>query len=398
MNFPLPKGYRFAGVCCGIKPSVKKLDVGLIVSDLPATAAGVYTQNLVCGAPVQLDRRRTPGRGFRVIVTDSGVANACTGAEGLRNAEKMGNLAAEAIGTEGKSALVLSTGVIGVQLPMDRVEAGIKSAVSQLSDTYEAFENAEIAMMTTDTVKKMVSRTVPLQDGTVVTFAGMCKGAAMIGPNLATMLVVLLTDVSLNPETAQSMLKAAVDETFNCISVEGHTSTSDTVLFLANGAVGPQNLCPEDEKAVGKTLLELCQELAPMIPNDGEGITHLITIDVNGCPDRASAKKIAQTIANDALVKTAICGADPNWGRIISASGRAGVPFDPMKVSLRVNGYDLYRDGTPLDFDREAVSESIRDNRETRFELFFKEGNGSIRFWTSDLTTEYVHLNADYTT
>ncbi|MBR5626443.1 MAG: bifunctional ornithine acetyltransferase/N-acetylglutamate synthase, partial [Thermoguttaceae bacterium] len=125
---------------------------------------------------------------------------------------------------------------------------------------------------------------------------------------------------------------------------------------------------------------------------------HLITIDVNGCPDRASAKKIAQTIANDALVKTAICGADPNWGRIISASGRAGVPFDPMKVSLRVNGYDLYRDGTPLDFDREAVSESIRDNRETRFELFFKEGNGSIRFWTSDLTTEYVHLNADYTT
>lgn len=226
----------------------------------------------------------------------------------------------------------------------------------------------------------------------------MCKGAAMIGPNMATMLATILTDAALEPQDAQNALRDAVEDTFNCVSVEGHTSTSDTCVLVANGAASPEPLKGADLDAFSALLLDLCQELAPMIPNDGEGVTHLITIDVTGAPDRASAKLLAQTVANDALVKTAICGADPNWGRIVSATGRCGVPYDPRKVSLKVNGYLLYENGTPLDFDKEEVSNSIRSNRNTSFELFFQEGDGKIRFWTSDLTCEYVHLNADYTT
>ena len=226
----------------------------------------------------------------------------------------------------------------------------------------------------------------------------MCKGAAMIGPNMATMLASIITDAMLEPEDAQKLLRGAVEDTFNCISVEGHTSTSDTVLLLANGAADATPLKGEDLAVFGELLLDMCKELAPMIPNDGEGVTHLITIDVFGTPDRESAKKLAQTVANDALVKTAICGADPNWGRIISATGRCGVPYDPSKVSLKVNGFLLYENGTPVEFDKTVVSDSIRNNRDTSFELFFEEGDASIRFWTSDLTAEYVRLNADYTT
>ena len=202
----------------------------------------------------------------------------------------------------------------------------------------------------------------------------------------------------LDPEDAQKILRDSVEDTFNCISVEGHTSTSDTVILLANGAAAPEPLKGADLDAFAKLILDMFQELAPMIPNDGEGVSHLITIDVFGAKDRASAKTLAQTVANDALVKTAICGADPNWGRIISATGRCGVPYDPSKVSLKVNGYLLYENGAPVQFDKQAVSDNIRANRNTSFELFFQEGDAKIRFWTSDLTVEYVHMNADYTT
>ncbi|MDO4586889.1 MAG: bifunctional glutamate N-acetyltransferase/amino-acid acetyltransferase ArgJ [Planctomycetia bacterium] len=398
MAFLLPKGYRFAGVHCDVKPNTTKLDLSLIVSDRPATAAGVYTQNLVCGAPVQLDRLRTPGAGFRAIVVNSGVANACTGEQGFQNAETMAALTAEAIGAAQDQTLVMSTGVIGIQLPMNKIEAGIKEAASKLSSSYEHFNLAASGMMTTDTVRKTASRSLTLSNGKTIVLCGMGKGAAMIGPNMATMLVVLITDAALDPGDAQTMLKRVADETFNCISVEGHTSTSDTVLFLANGAAESSPLKDQDQELLAAALKDLCAELAQMIPNDGEGVSHLITIDVYGCKDRESAKTIAKTVANDALVKTAICGADPNWGRIVSAAGRTGVSFDPMKVSLKINGFDLYQNGTPLPFDKQTVSQSIRDNRKTHFELFFQEGEASIRFWTSDLTAEYVHLNADYTT
>ena len=404
MDIFLPRGYRFAGVRCGIKPSADKLDVGLIVSDLPATAAGVYTKNLVCGAPVQLDRTRTPGDGFRVIVVNSGVANACTGQEGLENARIMTERAAEAL-RAGKSVpaekcrgLVMSTGVIGVELPMEKIERGIAEAASQLAATPEALLDAERAMMTTDTVEKIVCRRIEISEGRIVTLVGMCKGAAMIGPNMATMLCAILTDAALTPVAAQDMLRRTADRTFNCISVEGHTSTSDTVLLMANGAAAAEPLGESDRAIFSEALLEECVELARMIPNDGEGVSHLITVNVHGCRERAEAKEIARTIANDVLVKTAICGADPNWGRVVSAAGRAGVAFDPTKVSLKINGFDLYRAGTPLAFDKSAVSDHIRNHRETVFDLFFEEGEADFRFWTSDLTSEYVHLNADYTT
>ncbi len=394
----IPQGYRFAGVHCEVKPHTTKKDIALVVSDFPATAAGVYTQNLVCGAPVQLDRTRTPGSGFRAVVTNSGVANACTGELGLENARTMTAWAAKEIDAPSDKALVMSTGVIGIHLPMDRIEKGIAQAAQSLAYGADAFMDAAAGMMTTDTVSKTASRKVKLSTGKVVVVAGMCKGAAMIGPNMATMLCVVMTDAYLDPEDAQSILRQSADRTFNCISVEGHTSTSDTVLLLANDAAQTGPLSDSDKAIVAQAIEEVCQDLARMIPNDGEGVSHLITIDVTGCADAASAKAIAKTIANDALVKTAICGADPNWGRIVSAAGRAGVPFDPMKVSLKVNGFELYRNGTPLDFDKTLVSDNIRQNRDTHFELFLQEGDAIARFWTSDLTQEYVRLNSDYTT
>lgn len=394
----IPQGYRFAGIHCDVKPNTTKKDISLVVSDLPATAAGVYTQNLVCGAPVQLDRTRTPGSGFRAVVTNSGVANACTGELGLENARTMTAWAADQIGAPADKVLAMSTGVIGIHLPMDRIEKGIAQAAQSLACGPEAFMDAATGMMTTDTVSKTASRTITLSSGKTVVVAGMCKGAAMIGPNMATMLCVVMTDAFLAPEDAQSILRHATDKTFNCVSVEGHTSTSDTVLLLANDAAGTGPLSDSDKSLLAKAIEDVCEDLACMIPNDGEGVSHLITIDVTGCPDAVSAKAIAKTIANDALVKTAICGADPNWGRIVSAAGRAGVAFDPTKVSLKVNGFALYRDGTPLDFDKTLVSDHIRHHRDTHFELFLQEGDGKARFWTSDLTQEYVRLNSDYTT
>ncbi len=398
MAFLIPKGYRFAGIHCEVKPNTTKKDLAVVISDLPATAAGVYTQNLVCGAPVQLDRTRTPGTGFRLTITNSGVANACTGQKGIENADKMIAETARLLGLPEDKGLVMSTGVIGIHLPMDRIEKGIKMAVSELKYDFESFQNAAHAMMTTDTVEKIASRSLTLSNGKTIVLAGMGKGAAMIGPNMATLLVQVLSDAMLTPEDAQRLLKNAADQSFNCISVEGHTSTSDTLLLLTNGAVESEPLQGEDLERFGKELTDICIELAKKIPNDGEGVSHLITIDVHGCIDRESAKKIAMTIANDALVKTAICGADPNWGRITSASGRAGVPFDPMKVSLKVNGFLLYKNGTPVDFDKKEVAVSIRDHRDTSIEIFFAEGDADIRFWTSDLTMEYVRLNSEYTT
>ena len=218
----------------------------------------------------------------------------------------------------------------------------------------------------------------------------------MIGPNLATMLGLLLTDAALETTVAQSALCAAVNGSFNCISVEGHMSTNDTVLLLASGAAGP--LAGDDLEAFERALDEVCVELAQAIPADGEGASHLITVQVSGCTSRKAARQIAKTIAGSPLVKTAVAGADPNWGRIVSAAGYAGVPFDPAGLSLHVNGFLLYRGGTPGDFDGTAVSDSIRQNRDTLIQLQLSEGGAEARFWTSDLTAEYVRLNADYHT
>lgn len=398
MNIFLPKGFRFSGVHCGLKADPKLLDLSLIVSDLPATAAGVFTPNLVCGAPVQLDRSRVPGTGFRAVVGNSRCANACTGEQGLRDAAEMAALASEAVGGPADKGLTMSTGVIGAMMPMDKIRRGIAEAAEKLAATEEGFLDAARGIMTTDTVEKYVTRRLTLPGGGVVTLAGLCKGAAMIAPNLATMLAVVMTDAALEPEAAQRLLGQTADVSFNCVTVDGHTSTSDILLLLANGAVGETPLSGLDFDEFAVALREICIELAVKIPADGEGATHLVTVDVEGCRDETAARTIARKICEDALVKTAICGADPNWGRIVSASGTAGVPYDPKRVTLKLNGFELFRDGEPLPFNAAEVAASIQGNRDTHIQLRFGEGDACIRFWTTDLTTEYVRLNSEYTT
>ncbi len=397
MTMHLPKGFRVAAVHCGIKSDPQKEDPTLVVSDEPAVAAGVYTQNQVCAASVLLNRTRTPSDAIRVVVIDSGNANACTGEQGQKDAREMAQLAAAACGATEEQALVLSTGIIGELLPMDRIRAGIEAASGRLADNEEALVAAARGMMTTDTVHKLAAGTLEA-GGRTIQVTGMAKGAAMIGPNMATMLAVVMTDAAITPADAQDSLAAAVDDSFNCISVEGHMSTNDSVLLLASGAVGGEPLSGESLTAFRRVLGDVCEELARAIPADGEGTSHLIRIEVHGCTSRENAHQIAKTVANSPLVKTAIAGADPNWGRIVSAAGYAGVSFEPTGVSLLVNEQLLYENGVPVEFDEKAVSESIRDNHMTSIVLLLSEGDRSARFWTTDLTTEYVRLNADYRT
>lgn len=397
MSVAVPRGFRLAGVHCGIKRNPNKPDLTLVVSDVPAVAAGTYTQNLVFAAPVGLDRSRTPGSGFRAVVVNSGNANACTGEQGERDAGQMAAWAAAVCGAQPEQALVMSTGVIGEYLPMDKIRAGIEAAASRLAADEEALLAAARGMLTTDTTHKLCCRQQQI-GGREVRVAGLAKGAAMIGPCMATMLGLILTDAPLAPDAAQRVLAAAVEDTFNCISVDGHMSTNDTVLLLANGAAGGPPLAGTELDAFGHVLSDVCQALACAIPADGEGATHLITLHIRGCADRAAARRIAKTVAESPLVKTAVAGGDPNWGRIVSAAGYAGVPFDPRRVSLRINGTLLYEHGTPVAFDERAVSDSICNQRDVSIELEFGEGQAAVRFWTTDLTAEYVRLNADYRT
>ena len=252
-------------------------------------------------------------------------------------------------------------------------------------------------MMTTDTRPKLSGSTFTA-DGTACTLLGLAKGAAMIGPRLATMLGVVLTDAAIDPADAQRLLREAAEETFNCVSVDGHTSTNDTVLLLANGAAGGTTLAGAGLDAFAEALHAACEALACEIADDGEGATHVLRIEVSGCASRDAARQIARAIGDSPLVKTAVHGADPNWGRIVSAAGYSGVAFDPQRLVLHVNGTLLFRDGSPVAFDAEAVSASIKAARETLIEVDIQSGPGRIRFYSSDLTAEYVHLNADYHT
>jgi glutamate N-acetyltransferase/amino-acid N-acetyltransferase len=397
MSLCFPQGFRGAGLHAGVKRNSQKEDLSLVVSDRPAVGVGVYTKNLVCAAPVALDRSRTPSQSIRAVVINSGVANACTGERGDRDAREMARLAATACGVQESETLVMSTGVIGAHLPLEKIGAGIEKIVGLLGDDETSLVKAARGMMTTDTVHKIRGREVTI-DGVPIRMTGMAKGAAMIGPNMATMLCLIMTDANVEMSDAQTALTEAVDESFNCISVDGHTSTNDSVLLLANGAVGGPVLKGRPLDAFRATLLEVCEDLAQSIPADGEGATHLITVEVHGTKSREDAVQIAKTIADSPLVKTAIAGADPNWGRVVSAAGYAGVPFDPTQISLLINGLLVYERGAPVPFDEDAVSASIRDNRDTHLVLLLEEGTAAARFWTTDLTAEYVRLNADYHT
>ena len=343
------------------------------------------------------DRERVPSNIVRAVVINAGNANAATGGGGFDDARRTATLAAELLGCEVDSVLVASTGVIGHRLPMDKVEGGVRAAMALATADESGFREASHAIMTTDSRPKVVTRreTLGVQD---VTLLGMAKGAAMIGPRMATMLGFLLTDARVSESDLQAILSGAVEASFNCISVEGHTSTNDTVLILANGASGAADLAGDDLRAFGKLVADACMDLARMIPEDGEGATHTITLDVEGCKDRDEARTLARAVADSPLVKTAIHGADPNWGRIVSAAGYAGIPFAEDELSLWLNGTALYEKGVPLPFDAPAVSAHLRAERETHIRLVFARGSASVRFWTCDLTAEYVRLNADYTT
>jgi len=371
--------------------------MALFVSDRPCAAAGVFTTNLVCGAPVKVSRERLPRSTARAIVINSGNSNACTGDQGITDATTMTATVAGLIGCEKQDVLVASTGVIGRFLPMDRILAGIAKAFLALTPDASSLHDAATAMMTTDTVQKLSTRTVMLS-GKPIRITGVCKGAAMIAPNMATMLCAIMTDAQIGSDEATVGLRLAVQDSFNCISVDGHESTSDSVILLANGAAGVGPGSPAESAAFQTALNEVAQELAMAIILDAEGAHHFVQIDVVGCRTRDEAFQIAAAVANSPLVKTAICGADPNWGRIVSAAGYAGVPLREADVSLVMNGFPLYENGRPLPFDAAAVSQSLRNQRDVTIALTLTHGSARVRYWTSDLTKEYVELNADYTT
>lgn len=395
----LPNGFVASGSTCGIKVSGKS-DLALFVSDRDAAAVGVFTTNRVCGAPVIVSRERVPSTIARAVIINSGNSNAATGEPGIQNAKQMTAAVASQLGCAAESVFVCSTGVIGVPLPMPTILNGIPHAVKSLGKTGQHFLDAATAMMTTDTFAKLTSIDVAVAGGSV-RVSGVCKGAAMIAPNMATMLSVVMTDAQLTPEQCASALRSGVDRTFNCISVDGHMSTSDTVLLLANGASGG-TLSDPDFSKVREAIQHVCLTLATSIIRDAEGADHFITIEVTGLETRDAAYCMAREIADSALVKTAIAGGDPNWGRIVSAAGYAGVGFDTAFVSLRINGIQVYVAGTPVPFDAAALSEQLRSNRDVLLELAVSggpcSGSESVRFWTSDLTQEYVRLNSEYTT
>jgi glutamate N-acetyltransferase/amino-acid N-acetyltransferase len=393
----LARGYRFAAVHCGVRSDRDRQDLALVVSDVPAAATGVFTQNRVCAAPVVICRERLPSSDARGVVVCAGNANACTGEQGLADARRMAQLAAAAIGCRAEQMLVASTGVIGRPLPMDSIATGIPKAAAALAPTAQAFDATAHAICTTDTRIKFASRQMNFGGGEV-RITGFAKGAAMIGPNMATMLAFILSDAVIEQEHLRKLLKGAVDQSFNCVSVEGHTSTNDTALLFANGASGRHVKTMQEVHLFGVGLSEVCTELARAIAADAEGAAHLVTIEVEGLPNDDDARRVAKAIADSPLVKTAIYGADPNWGRIVSAAGYAGVHFAERDVSLWLGDMPLYRDGAPLPFDAATASAYLKQNREVTMRLRFAGGTGRCTFWTCDLTPEYVRLNADYTT
>jgi glutamate N-acetyltransferase/amino-acid N-acetyltransferase len=395
-DWHLARGYRYAGVPCGLRPAEPdRLDLALVVSDAPASAAGVFTQNRVCAAPVRVSRERVPSAEARGVVICSGNANACTGARGLDDARRMAALAAAAAGCRPEQMLVCSTGVIGRHLPMPRIEDGIGRAGQALGAGGAAFERAARAILTTDTRIKVATQAVAV-DGSEVRLTGFAKGAAMIGPNMATMLAFVLTDAAVAPDDLQALARRAAEDSFNCVSVEGHTSTNDTLLLFANGPGAP--LRGEPLARFGAAATAVCADLARAIAADAEGAAHFVTVEVEGLRDDAEAKRVAKAVADSPLVKTAIFGADPNWGRIVSAAGYAGVPFEEEQLSLWLGDMLLYHEGAPQPFDPSTASAYLRNNRDVRLRLRFTLGSGRCTFWTSDLTYDYVKLNAEYTT
>ncbi|MFK7818478.1 MAG: bifunctional ornithine acetyltransferase/N-acetylglutamate synthase, partial [Planctomycetaceae bacterium] len=318
------------------------------------------------------------------------------GQRGIDDAEWMTAQIADKLGCGPEAVLVCSTGVIGNFLSRDVLQAGLSDVVEAVNDSADGYLAGATGMMTTDTVPKQSVRDVPVAGGTV-RVSGACKGAAMIAPNMATMLGVVMTDAELTLEQADAFLRKGVDKSFNSVTVEGHTSTSDTVLLLANGAAEAGPLSADDLAKVEAAILAVCLELAQAIIRDAEGAAHFVTVQASGFATVEDARAICRMVSEDALVKTAVTGNDPNWGRIISACGRTSVKLTEENLSLRINGNLIYQSGAPTDFDAAVVSEAMATG-EVVFEIESDLGNESACFWTSDLTQEYVRLNSEYTT
>jgi glutamate N-acetyltransferase/amino-acid N-acetyltransferase len=398
-------GFRASGVSCGLKPG-SELDLALVVADVPCVPAAVFTTNRVQAAPVLYDRQLLDGDGaVRGAVINSGCANACTGARGLRDAAEMASVAEDKLGLARSSVLVMSTGVIGQYLPMDKITAGICSASQALGTGGSANGGhaAARAIMTTDTRPKEAAVRVRLA-GREVTVAGMCKGSGMIHPNMATMLGILATDVAIERTLLQQALREVVGLSFNRVTVDGDTSTNDTVALLANGLAGNQPITAEGDQAYTAfrdALLEVATTLAIALAADGEGATKLITVHVTGAPDRGAAAVVAKSIANSTLVKTAVYGEDANWGRVLCAAGYSGVAIDPAQLALWLTDgkrmLHLVQGGEPFEIDESVAAEILASDSIT-FRLDLGQGKQEATVWTCDLTHAYVDINAHYRT
>lgn len=395
-----PRGFLAATAACGLKKE-KRPDLALLYSEKDCAAAGVFTKNRVVAAPVILDRETLSANSSRIrgIVANAGNANACTGAPGIWAARGMQQNAAFALQCKPEQILVLSTGVIGVQLPMTRINAGIDAAAKRLSPARG--KDAAEAIMTTDTIVKQVAVQLSV-DGQVVTIGGMAKGSGMIHPDMATMLSVITTDAMIAPHLLQEQLVKAVDQTFNRISVDGDTSTNDTVLLLANGASEVIVTEQASLEHFAGGLAHVCRELAQMIVRDGEGASKFVAIHITGAESEADAHKVASTIATSPLVKTALAGSDANWGRILAAAGRAGVPFEQSDVDLWIGNpgdaaLQIVSHGTPTDYE-EGTATRIFAETDVEISLHLGRGDSEATVWTCDLTHEYVTINAEYRT
>ena len=395
-----PEGFQVGTATCGLKSSGNP-DLMLLHSKQSCTAAGMFTTNQVVGAPVTLNREtlKSNTKNMRAIVANSGIANACTGNHGLNNAIEMQNIASKSLQCKPNEVLVLSTGVIGVQLPMEKIDKGIRKASSNLSIT-GGYNGAE-AIMTTDTNPKHCAVEINLPSGTV-TIGGIAKGAGMVHPNMATMLACITTDALVPASILRSTLKTAVNNSFNKISIEGDTSTSDSVLILANGLSGISCAQGDSRKAFSDALISLSTNLAKQIVRDGEGVNKFVTVHVSGAPSIKEAHIVANSIATSPLVKTAFAGGDPNWGRIIVAAGKSGVRFDSSKTQLWIGSkiedeLQLVEQATPCDYD-ESIAQHIFSQPEFYIHLDLGNGKSEISVWTGDLTEEYVRINSDYRT
>jgi glutamate N-acetyltransferase/amino-acid N-acetyltransferase len=395
----LPLGFRFAAVQAGIKPSGKP-DFAVAVADAPASAAAMFTSNRVVAAPITVGRnhiQHSAGR-VRVVAVNAGNANCATGQIGIDACIKVCAAAAETFHCEGHEVFPSSTGIIGVPLPAEKPIAALPQIKAQLAATPERFSQFARAIMTTDTKPKIAHASIQV-DGKQVRIAGVCKGAGMIHPQLvphATMLVYLFTDAAIEPPALDTLLRQSVEVSFNRISIDGDTSTNDTVLLLASGASGAS--IDAVNTAFRDALTSVCISLAKQIVDDGEGVTHVVELQIEGAPSDRDALTVAKAIAHSPLVKTAWAGCDPNWGRLMAATGYSGVAINPERINIWFGEQQICSSGGRVANFDEAAAHAYLKQREFTVRIDLGIGSGSCRFWTTDLTAEYVRINADYST